>query len=186
LYIKIFDSPYTSPTTSTPFPTNAIQYINPKMSSAAGSSAPPPPPGGGPGKGFGPSHNISKTNIPRNGDGSSAQTAKFSITLERNPAQQPQFVIRPVSRLEPWIRTNEAEARYAAESGQQVFHGHNGQPVTAWTPPLRGVQPNTAFYAHNEMTVKVEQGFAASGEYLGEEDVLGESRRQPLMTIGTD
>ncbi|KAF2033691.1 hypothetical protein EK21DRAFT_108821 [Setomelanomma holmii] len=149
------------------------------MASATGSSSPPPPPGGGPGKGFGPSHNISKVNIPPNGDGSSTEKVKYSYDLERDPNKQPQYVIRPISRLDPWVCTTESDARYYAQGGQQVFHSHNGQPVTNWNlRPLAGVQPNTAFYVQDERRVKlsrvkVEQGFAVHGNFLGEENVMG-------------
>lgn len=140
------------------------------MSASAG---PPPPPGGGPNKGFGHSHKNSQVYFAPNGDDSSAQGATFSIALIRDPGQKPQYVIAPIMRGDPWIRTDSFEARQYAESGRSVFRGNDFLPVTNWNPPLRGDAPNTAFYAHNEQIVGAERRIDASGGRLPEENAKG-------------
>jgi hypothetical protein len=97
----------------------------------------------------------------------------FSISLERDPSQRPQFVIAPMMRGDPWLRTNTFEALQYAESGRQVFRGNTLEPVMQWVPPLGGDAPNTAFYAHNEQIVGAERTFEASGGRLPQQNVMG-------------
>ncbi|KAF2799952.1 hypothetical protein K505DRAFT_356097 [Melanomma pulvis-pyrius CBS 109.77] len=102
------------------------------------SSSPPPPHAGGSGR-FSPQSSSHGAPVR---DGRTIATALLSLTLESNPDEPHQYIVRDLMR--GYIRTTLQEARMYSVDGYEVLDVH-GNPVTEWAVPVAPTNTDSAF-----------------------------------------